>query len=85
MTNICDEEDCFWRENLFEKLPDHLLIEIFIRVPVKDWPQICCVKKQWASVFRCECFWQAALAKNFPLADQTPRWPGPIPRGLSSR
>ena len=32
--------------NSFGKLPDHLLIEIFIRVPVSEWAQISCVKKK---------------------------------------
>ncbi|KAI5345469.1 hypothetical protein L3X38_013346 [Prunus dulcis] len=70
-------------DNSFGKLPDHLLIEIFIRVPVLEWAQISCFKKQWANLFRGECLWQAALATPYPLANQAKRWPGPIPRGLS--
>ncbi|XP_061355939.1 uncharacterized protein LOC133300416 isoform X3 [Gastrolobium bilobum] len=62
-----------------EKLPDHVLIEIFTRAGVSEWAQISCVKKQWASLFRCECFWQAALANNYPFADPSKTWPGPIP------
>ncbi|KAI5578033.1 hypothetical protein POPTR_008G004500v4 [Populus trichocarpa] len=69
----------------FGKLPDHLLVEIFVRVPVSEWAQISCVKRQWANVFRGECLWQAALTRTYPLAHQTKRWPGPIPRGLSRR
>ncbi|XP_050160466.1 uncharacterized protein LOC126634027 isoform X1 [Malus sylvestris] len=69
----------------FGKLPDHLLIEIFIRVPVSEWAQISCVKKQLANLFRGEFLWQAALAMTFPLASRAKRWPGPIPRGLSKR
>ncbi|KAL6277067.1 hypothetical protein ACE6H2_020668 [Prunus campanulata] len=57
-------------ENSFGKLPDHLLIEIFIRVLVSEWAQISCVKKQWANMFRGECLWQAALATTYPLANQ---------------
>ncbi|PQP99290.1 uncharacterized protein Pyn_15324 [Prunus yedoensis var. nudiflora] len=72
-------------DSSFGKLPDHLLTEIFIRVPVSEWAQISCVKKQWANLFRGECLWQAALATTFPLANQAKRWPGPIPRGLSKR
>jgi hypothetical protein len=34
-----------------EKLPDHVIIEVFIRTEVSDWAQISCVKKQWASLF----------------------------------
>ncbi|KAK2965473.1 hypothetical protein RJ640_008267 [Escallonia rubra] len=69
----------------FGKVPDHLLIEIFIRVPISEWGQISCVKKQWANLFREECLWHAALVRSFPLAGQAKRWPGPIPRGLSKR
>lgn len=67
------------------KLPDHLLIEIFIRVPISEWGQVSCVKKQWANLFREECLWHAALVRSFPLAGQAKGWPGPIPRGLSKR
>ena len=69
----------------FGKLPDHLLVEIFVRVPVSDWVQLSCVKKQWANLFREEFLWHAALLRSFPLADHAKRWPGPIPRGLSKR
>ncbi|GLT61783.1 hypothetical protein SLA2020_344650 [Shorea laevis] len=71
--------------NSFGKLPDHLLIEIFIRVPVSEWGQVSCVRKQWANLFRGECLWQAALTRTFPLVSQAKRWPGPIPRGHSKR
>lgn len=72
-------------DNSIEKLPDHLLIEIFVRVPISDWASISCVKKQWANLFHGECLWQAALIKTYPLAVQAKRWPGPIPQGLSKR
>ncbi|CAL5439295.1 unnamed protein product [Camellia sinensis] len=72
-------------DNPFGKLPDHLLIEIFIRVPISEWLQLSCVKKQWANLFREECLWHAALLRTFPLAGHATRWPGPIPRGLSKR
>ncbi|GKV26738.1 hypothetical protein SLEP1_g35979 [Rubroshorea leprosula] len=72
-------------DNSFGKLPDHLLIEIFIRVPVSEWGQVSCVRKQWANLFRGECLWQAALTRTFPLVSQVKRWPGPIPRGHSKR
>lgn len=72
-------------DSSFGKLPDHLLIEIFIRVPVSEWAQISCVRKQWANLFHGECLWQAAIMRTFPLASQAKRWPGPIPRGLSKR
>ncbi|KAB2620907.1 hypothetical protein D8674_040932 [Pyrus ussuriensis x Pyrus communis] len=61
-------------DNSFGKFPDHLVIEIFIRVPVSKWAQI-----------SCENSWQATLAMTFPLASQAKRWPRPIPRGLSKR
>lgn len=70
---------------LLAELPDHLLIEVFIRVPMSNWGQISCVRKHWANLFREECFWFAALLRSFPFAGQSKRWPGPIPRGLSKR
>ncbi|XAR49785.1 hypothetical protein NMG60_11003924 [Bertholletia excelsa] len=69
----------------FGKLPAHLLIEIFIRVPISEWMKLSCVKKQWANLFQEECLWHAALLRNFPLAGGARRWPGPIPQGLSKR
>jgi hypothetical protein len=83
--SISDDDTITSVDNSVEKLPDHLLIEIFIRVPVSDWAHISCVKKQWTNLFRGECLWQAALVKTYPLASQAKRWPGPIPRGLSQR
>uniref|UniRef100_A0A6P4AHE0 uncharacterized protein LOC107428179 isoform X3 n=1 Tax=Ziziphus jujuba TaxID=326968 RepID=A0A6P4AHE0_ZIZJJ len=85
MTNNSGGETLTSFDNSFAKLPDHLLTEIFIRVPVSEWVQISCVKKQWANLFREEYFWQAALVRTYPLASQAKRWPGPIPRGLSRR
>lgn len=85
MTDNRENETLTSVDNSFGRLPDHLLIEIFIRVPVSEWAQISCVKKQWANLFHGECFWQAALMKTFPLASQAKTWPGPIPRGLSKR
>ena len=67
------------------KLPEHLLIEIFIRAGACEWAQISCVRKQWASLLRCECFWQAALSYAFPFASSSKTWPGPIPPGLAKR
>ncbi|XP_031092329.1 uncharacterized protein LOC115997020 [Ipomoea triloba] len=72
-------------DNPFARLPDHILVEIFIRVPITKWSQLSCVKKQWANLFREECLWHAALIRTFPLAAQARRWPGPIPRGTSKR
>lgn len=70
-----------------EKLPDDVLIEIFIRVEASEWVEISCVKKHWASLFHTECFWQAALSHIF--ADPPPQtWLGPIPlpaAGLAKR
>lgn len=69
------------------KLPDHLLMDIFIRVPTSEWVELCCVKKQWAQLFQDESLWHAALLRNFPSAgNATRRWPGPIiPHNLSKR
>ncbi|KAJ4826201.1 hypothetical protein Tsubulata_023790 [Turnera subulata] len=67
------------------KLPDHLLVEIFIRVPISEWAQVSCVKRHWASLFREECLWQAALSRAYPFSAQAKKWPGPIPRGLSKQ
>lgn len=67
------------------RLPDHLLIEIFIRVPIVEWGQLSCVNKYWADLFRQDCLWHAALIRCFPLAGQGEKWPGPIPRGMSKR
>lgn len=70
---------------LIVELPDHLLIEIFIRVPMSNWRSLSCVNRHWANLFREECFWFAALMRSFPFAAQSRRWPGPIPRGSSKR
>ncbi|KAJ9568561.1 hypothetical protein OSB04_004527 [Centaurea solstitialis] len=74
-------------EDPFGKLPDHLLIEILIRVPVVEWGLVSSVSTQWANLFQQECLWKAALITNFPLAPaaHAKTWPGPIPRGLSKR
>ncbi|KAB5543905.1 hypothetical protein DKX38_012017 [Salix brachista] len=45
----------------FGKLPDHLLVEIFVRVPISEWAQISCVKRQWANVVIGECLRYTAL------------------------
>ncbi|XP_043714706.1 uncharacterized protein LOC122663065 [Telopea speciosissima] len=82
---VDDTETLASADPAFGKLPDHLLIEIFIRVPISEWAQISCVKKQWANIFQEECLWQTALVKTWPFAVQGKRWPGPIPRGLSRR
>ncbi|PUZ71344.1 hypothetical protein GQ55_2G306900 [Panicum hallii var. hallii] len=67
------------------RLPEHLLVEIFIRAPVCEWVQIACVNKQWASIFQGDCLWQTAIARNWPSAGLRKRWPGPIPRGSARR
>lgn len=71
--------------NNFCKIPDHLLVEIFVLVPNSEWFQISCVSKRWASVFRAECLWQAAIARAWPSAIFKKRCPGPIFRGLAKR
>ncbi|CAA0829528.1 Putative BPI/LBP family protein [Striga hermonthica] len=69
----------------FAKLPDHLLVEIFVRVPVSEWAQLPSVNKYWANLFREDYLWHVALVRCFPLSGQSKKWPGPIPRGLSKR
>ncbi|CAE5967939.1 unnamed protein product [Arabidopsis arenosa] len=69
----------------FGKLTEDLLIEIFIRVPITNWEQISCVRKQWSNLFRGECLWLAALNRAYPLASNTKSWIGPIRQGLSKR
>lgn len=73
------------KNHVFGKLPDHLINDIFVRVPICDWVNLSCVSKQWASAFQGECFWQMAISKTWPSADLRKRWPGPIPRGLGKR
>lgn len=72
-------------ECTFGEFPDHLLIEIFVRVPIWDWAQVSSVKKQWAAIFRGDSLWQTALVRRWPFAAEGKRWPGPIPQGLSKR
>lgn len=85
MTDDADANTIATADSPFAKLPDHLLIEIFVRVPHSEWAQISSVSKLWAKQFREESLWQTALVRSFPLASQAKRWPGPIPRGLSKR
>ncbi|MQL75218.1 hypothetical protein Taro_007595 [Colocasia esculenta] len=81
----------FWIQSLmtedidctFGKLPDHLLIEIFVRIPICEWAGVSCVRKQWAALFQGECLWKTALVRTWPMAAHGKRWPGPICRGLS--
>ncbi|OAY83358.1 hypothetical protein ACMD2_04312 [Ananas comosus] len=67
------------------RLPDHLLIEIFVRLPISEWCRISCVNKHWANIFRGECLWQTAIARTWPSVGNRKRWPGPIPRGSAKR
>ncbi|KAF3794587.1 hypothetical protein EJ110_NYTH07161 [Nymphaea thermarum] len=69
----------------FGKLPDHLLIEIFTRLPPSQFVVISSVKKQWATLLKGEPFWQAALVKTWPFSGERKRWPGPISQGPSRR
>ncbi|WCJ37156.1 lipid-binding serum glycoprotein family protein [Euphorbia peplus] len=85
MTNSTQNDTLVSFDNTIGKLPDHLLIEIFIRVPIAEWAQVSCVRKHWANLFSGECLWQAALNRSYPFAGQAKRWPGPIPRGSSKR
>ncbi|CAN6452672.1 unnamed protein product [Victoria cruziana] len=69
----------------FGKLPDHLLIEIFTRLPPSQFVVISCVKKQWTALLKGEPFWQAALVRTWPFSGERKRWPGPISQGPSRR
>ncbi|KAG0628166.1 hypothetical protein M758_1G006200 [Ceratodon purpureus] len=72
-------------EDFIEKMPDHLLIEILVRVHTSDWIAAACVKKRWAAIFQGDGFWQIALIKRWPGAGSAKRWPGPIGRGSIKR
>eukprot|EP00252_Welwitschia_mirabilis_P016887 TRINITY_DN3759_c0_g1_i1.p1 TRINITY_DN3759_c0_g1~~TRINITY_DN3759_c0_g1_i1.p1 ORF type:complete len:231 (+),score=54.87 TRINITY_DN3759_c0_g1_i1:269-961(+) len=72
-------------ENGFDRLPDHLLIEVFVKLPTSDWASVSCVQKRCATLFRSECLWKAALSKRWPAVPVEKRWPGPIGRGSSKR
>lgn len=69
----------------FEKLPEHLLIEILVRVATSDWIAAACVKRGWAAIFRGDGLWQTALNRRWPGAGSLKRWPGPIGRGSTKR
>ena len=72
-------------EAYIDKLPDHLLIEILVRVHTSDWIAAACVKKRWAAIFQEDGLWQTALIKRWPGAGCAKRWPGPIGRGSTKR
>lgn len=72
-------------EDYIDDLPDHLLIEILVRVHTSDWIAAACVKKRWAAIFRGDGLWQTALMKRWPGAGSAKRWPGPIGRGSTKR
>ncbi|EFJ13501.1 hypothetical protein SELMODRAFT_446266 [Selaginella moellendorffii] len=69
----------------FERLPEHVLIEILIRIPAPNWPAAACAKKQWAALFKSEELWRLALLRKWPHTAEVERWPGPIGRGCSKR
>ncbi|KAI5063207.1 hypothetical protein GOP47_0021754 [Adiantum capillus-veneris] len=71
--------------DLFEILPDHLIVEVLTRLPVVSWVSAACVQKRWAALFRSESLWQTALRKRWPNAERDRRWPGPIGRGSHKR
>lgn len=69
----------------FETLPDHLIIEVLVRLPASCWVSAACVRKRWAALFRGDLLWQTALMKRWPGAGRERRWPGPIGRGSNKR
>ena len=70
-------------ESCFDRLPDHLLIEVFVRLLASNWVAASCVQKHCANLFQGESLWKVALSKRWPSVDKKKRWPGPI--GLGSR
>jgi hypothetical protein len=62
----------------FDHLPDHVMIEVLIRLPVPCWVSVACVRKKWASLFRSEMLFLSALAYRWPYIAQIRKWPGPI-------
>ncbi|KAJ4802044.1 lipid-binding serum glycoprotein family protein [Rhynchospora pubera] len=72
-------------EELIGILPDHILIEIFIRLPVTQLGLVACVSKRWTGIFRGDHLWQIAIAQTWPTAVTRKRWPGPIPRSSGRR
>jgi hypothetical protein len=83
VVRVMDEEEGGFDH--LDKLPDHLLIEILVRVRAEDWLASACVKKRWASLFRGDGLWQTALMKRWPGAGSAKRWPGPISQGSTKR
>ncbi|KAL2932792.1 hypothetical protein RDABS01_015911 [Bienertia sinuspersici] len=67
MTNANETATSY--DNPFGKLPDHLLVEIFIRIPVNDWAKVSCVKKQWANVFQGERFTALYISRHILALD----------------
>lgn len=80
---VLEKESNTLFDNVFDRLPDHLLIEIFVRLPASDWAAASCIQKRCAALFRSEYLWQAALVRRWPSAGKEKRWPGPIGRGSS--
>jgi len=72
-------------EDYIDKLPDHLLVEILVRVRTSDWITAACVRKRWAAMFAGDGFWQTALIRKWPGSGSAKRWPGPIGRGSTRR
>ncbi|KAM7254064.1 hypothetical protein ACFE04_031746 [Oxalis oulophora] len=85
MTTSAEHDTLVLANDPFSEIPDHILIEIFIRTPISDWAQISCVRKHWATLFRGECLWQAALSRTYPNSSKVKKWPGPIPQRLGKR
>eukprot|EP00250_Pteridium_aquilinum_P018607 c24137_g1_i1 orf=192-1040(-) len=79
------EESGFTGGDPFDSLPDHLTVEVLIRLPVSCWGSAACVRKKWAALFRSELLWQIALVKRWPNAEMIRRWPGPIGQGSHKR
>lgn len=72
-------------EDHIDKLPDHLLTEILVRVRTSDWAAAACVRKRWAAIFAGDGLWHTALTRRWPSSGSAKRWPGPIGRGSTKR
>ncbi|KAJ3676845.1 hypothetical protein LUZ60_002569 [Juncus effusus] len=67
-------------EGSIEILPDHILVEIFIKLPACQWAPIASVSKRFATIFRSDFLWDSAIAHTWPRSVHMKKWPGPIPR-----
>ena len=75
---VIPERKLFSKGDLFDHLPDHVTIEVFMRLPISCWVSVACVRKKWASLFRSEMLFRSALTYHWPCVAKIRKWPGPI-------